>query len=390
MSDIYILNYHFSFALNQVDSVGDSMGLMHINTRKRATDLMQKEKELLREELFHLKKCQTEFAALSVTSTALLIGYFSKNEFSWHDICYLTPLVILLPMWSIFSYKVFSANRIAAYYSILEEIINHDTRGLKYIGWENAMTKYKIINDDNIISLGKEAFSTIRKEWKKNRIGGNIFRGLVLAFPIRPFGYLESVSILFFLLSILCLLLANPFGNVTETTVLPNSAGLMPIDNDSSNIICDYYYALQPIESCGLCNTAKETEPRWDLFDYATYFVAVFFVLLYAIVNFMLMVCLKHGKLSSMRQKHIWREILSEKNPIANILFKNSIKLIKQNKYNMAMKMFDKAFELNSNKSLDWNKKKKIITMLSKCKTQDAKDAFKEAEKYANKNDLLL
>ncbi len=101
------------------------------------------ERNNLREELHNLKKCQLTYFTFSITVTGVvLLGLAGK----WTDdgLTYIAPLVVLLPCWWIFFDKATTITRLVGYYRVLEHmIINSTDSKYFYIGWENAVAKYR-------------------------------------------------------------------------------------------------------------------------------------------------------------------------------------------------------------------------------------------------------
>lgn len=231
-------------------------------------NLIIKEQEKLREEILHLKKCQTEFAILGITMTAILFGYITMgkpNSTEAHR--FLIPLAILLPIWCIFLYKAFSVNRIIAYYAILEELLLCKTKGIKYIGWESSMREFRKFHDENVIDLINDAKSTILDERKKGSIWIFLLRVISLFIPLRPYGYWELVNSVFFWLSITCIVLAG----------FPYHAPL--------SVLSDTYISIQ---------------------------IALGFFIIISCINTMLIITLKHGKNSTEGLRDVWMKILNE------------------------------------------------------------------------------
>lgn len=119
--------------------------------------LVEKELELLKEELRALKECQTRYVGLAVTSTGIIFAYLLSgikyvvqcngtqyNEISSTflsiDPVFLTPLIIILPVCCIFFDKATTISRVVGYYQILEgfSLKKYDLK--KFIGWENSLS----------------------------------------------------------------------------------------------------------------------------------------------------------------------------------------------------------------------------------------------------------
>jgi hypothetical protein len=112
--------------------------------------MLEKEYDALREELRSLKSCQIIFLNISITSSGLLIGLNQIFEVNKEvHIIFLAPLIIIIPSWLIFFDKATTITRIVGYFRILENfLILNDKRvtiieKLKYIGWENSLSKYR-------------------------------------------------------------------------------------------------------------------------------------------------------------------------------------------------------------------------------------------------------
>ena len=89
---------------------------------------IEKEKELLRDEIISTKRCQVQFFIVSITAFGALLEYILANFYKNYEPnafkpMYLVPLCILLPMWLIFVYKTITITRMVGYYMILEEAI---------------------------------------------------------------------------------------------------------------------------------------------------------------------------------------------------------------------------------------------------------------------------
>lgn len=118
--------------------------------------LLEKEIEILKEEMRALKECQTKYFCLAVTSTGAIFAYLLSgvNVFFCNDSQYngtlnseiiispvfLTPLLIILPLCCIFFDKAQTVSRLVGYYQILEcfSLGKYDKN--KFIGWENSLS----------------------------------------------------------------------------------------------------------------------------------------------------------------------------------------------------------------------------------------------------------
>lgn len=107
-------------------------------------DVYLKELELLRGELKDLKECQVKYFTLSITSTGVILGIISRFGSDMSSLFYLMPLAILIPCWVVFFDKAKTITRAVAYYGLLESlIIGKKDDLITYIGYENALTKFR-------------------------------------------------------------------------------------------------------------------------------------------------------------------------------------------------------------------------------------------------------
>lgn len=107
-------------------------------------EFYQLEHSTLRNELNNLKSCQVTFISLSVTGTGVILGIINAIENQMEKALYaLIPLIILIPFWFIFFDKAHTITRIVGYYRILEKLMLNPTLGNNFIGWENALAKFR-------------------------------------------------------------------------------------------------------------------------------------------------------------------------------------------------------------------------------------------------------
>ena len=157
--------------------------------------ILQNEINLLREELYNLKKCQITFFSLSITATGLLISIAGRPEItSLKSTFFLAPLVILIPCWWIFFDKATTITRIVGYYRIIESLLINNKQSIRYIGWENALRDFR--HRQNKIDMS--AFV----------VKPNIRRICDLFFLFRKaHSFWVTIWYTYFLLSLLCLML---------------------------------------------------------------------------------------------------------------------------------------------------------------------------------------
>jgi hypothetical protein len=117
-------------------------------------ELFTTELSLLRGEIRDLKQCQVRYFSLSVLGTGAILGltkvFPSQNLIG---ICYLTPLAIILPCWSIFFDKAHTITRIVGYVRLLEQELSFSyepyfNSRFKFIGFERALKLYRDLEDN--------------------------------------------------------------------------------------------------------------------------------------------------------------------------------------------------------------------------------------------------
>lgn len=113
-----------------------------------------KEYEMIRQELQSLKNCQITFLTFSVTVTALLLGLIFKlpSTVSLGPLL-LSPLIILLPSWWIFFDKATTITRAVGYCRILEKLILKQYSADDFVGFENALAKFRKLQLENKLKL---------------------------------------------------------------------------------------------------------------------------------------------------------------------------------------------------------------------------------------------
>jgi hypothetical protein len=121
-----------------------------------SNELLQKEKETLRNELIKLKECQVYYFWSSVTATGVILGLGSKMglekkvilrvfnilniTFDANMVHFLAPVLIILPCWLIFFDKATTITRIVGFYRIIEyKLLNIKDVRHEFIGWENSL-----------------------------------------------------------------------------------------------------------------------------------------------------------------------------------------------------------------------------------------------------------
>jgi hypothetical protein len=106
-------------------------------------NLILKERDLLKTELQALKHCQVQYFSFAITATGVIFGLAEKTaDKPTVGLVYLIPLLLVIPLWSIFFDKASSITRIVGYMRILEDLLVGDKR-FHYQGWENALREFR-------------------------------------------------------------------------------------------------------------------------------------------------------------------------------------------------------------------------------------------------------
>jgi hypothetical protein len=105
-------------------------------------NMINDERENLRNELHFLKNCQLQYFILSVAAAGAIAG-FGKG-ISNNSTIYLAPLLVILPCWWIFFDKGTTISRIVAYLRLIEGmILKNRATPYVYIGWENSLFLFR-------------------------------------------------------------------------------------------------------------------------------------------------------------------------------------------------------------------------------------------------------
>lgn len=128
-----------------------------------ASELYDKERVALREELHNLKNCQITFLTSSITATGLILGIAtSLIQTPFLGIVFLFPLIVLLPSWWVFFDKATTITRIVGYYRILEKLILERYDAKNFMGWENALGEFRNRQQSGKLNLRGEH---LRHRW---------------------------------------------------------------------------------------------------------------------------------------------------------------------------------------------------------------------------------
>jgi len=124
-------------------------------------ELILKERELLKAELQSLKNCQVQYFSFGITATGVIFGLAEKvGDKPAIGLVYLIPLLVVIPLWSIFFDKASSITRIVGYLRILEKLLVKDKR-YRYEGWENALREFRKREADDRYNFFVEPFVMI-------------------------------------------------------------------------------------------------------------------------------------------------------------------------------------------------------------------------------------
>jgi hypothetical protein len=105
--------------------------------------LILKERDLLKTELQALKHCQVQYFSFAITATGVIFGLAEKvGDQPAIGLVYLIPLLLVIPLWSIFFDKATSITRIVGYMRILEVLLVGDRR-FRYQGWESSLRDFR-------------------------------------------------------------------------------------------------------------------------------------------------------------------------------------------------------------------------------------------------------
>ena len=170
------------------------------------------ERRALREELHSLKGCQIQFLTVAVTATGVLLGLavsvLKLRESpprleAYFALAFLLPLVVLLPAWSVFFDKARTITRIVGYYRVLEKLIyglydSEKMKALSFVGWENALGKFRKHEAEKPFILLPETVQNYRR--------GKVRDAIPVFHVKRLFPYWMICYYTFLVLSGLCLL----------------------------------------------------------------------------------------------------------------------------------------------------------------------------------------
>jgi hypothetical protein len=169
----------------------------------------------LRNELGHLKTCQTALVVLGITGSGVFLGLISPTDelSNYIPFVLLIPLLILLPLWIIFFDKARTIARIVGFLRVQETLAKQNSEtGL--IGWESAMKKYWTVRDEYDELNYDDVFESA-KESQKDNVKQNKIRESIINST-----YWSTVYLLFFLFCIICLGMSFYLMNLNGTIKL--------------------------------------------------------------------------------------------------------------------------------------------------------------------------
>ena len=166
----------------------------------------------LRNELGHLKTCQTSLFLVGVTGSGVLLGLISAiNNPDYIPYLLLVPLIILLPLWIIFYDKARTISRIVGFLRV-QEVLAKENSQIGLIGWESAMRKYWTVRDNFDDMKYDEIFKCARR-LQRNRDEKKNYK---IRESILNSTYWTIVYVLFLLFNLICLGMSFYFLNIPE------------------------------------------------------------------------------------------------------------------------------------------------------------------------------
>jgi hypothetical protein len=156
----------------------------------------------LRNELGHLKTCQTTVFLIGITGSGIFLGLVGLKGFETYlSVLLLMPLVILLPLWIIFYDKARTISRIVGFLRVQEILaLENSEDGLK--GWESSMSEYWKIRDqyddhkyDRIFEAEIKSRRNENDQEENYKIREKLFNST----------YWMTIYVLFFTFSMICL-----------------------------------------------------------------------------------------------------------------------------------------------------------------------------------------
>lgn len=200
--------------------------------------MLEDEIKYMKDEIKSLKDCQTKYVSLSVTVVGVILSLFMttyytiphnysnisynytnasymQNNFNGYDvnIAWLIPLLILLPFSHIFFDKAKTIQRMIGYSQILEGFNRNRYPRNKFIGWESSMAKYRSLQEKEEKIIKQKKYKIVCWE-ELEPINKTKFLLSTFGFPdasksqIKPSYYMGLVYMTFFLITVLCLVLA--------------------------------------------------------------------------------------------------------------------------------------------------------------------------------------
>ncbi|MBN1194587.1 MAG: hypothetical protein JXA08_04485 [Methanomicrobiaceae archaeon] len=168
----------------------------------------------LRNELGHLKTCQTALVVLSITGSGVYLGLISTIGLSYLlPYLLLIPLLILLPLWIIFYDKARTIARIIGFLRVQETLAKENSE-IGLIGWESAMKEYWTVRDKYDELHYDDVFESAKKLQKDNDQQSKIRESIINS------TYWSTVYALFFFFSIICLGMSFYLLKLDETIKL--------------------------------------------------------------------------------------------------------------------------------------------------------------------------
>lgn len=105
--------------------------------------IFQQERQMLRDELHHLRVCQITFLTSAVTATGAILGFGTSLSSEMSAFVGLFPPLILIPAWWVFFDKATTITRIVGYSRVLEQLVLGQQVAGNFVGWENALRTFR-------------------------------------------------------------------------------------------------------------------------------------------------------------------------------------------------------------------------------------------------------
>jgi hypothetical protein len=153
-------------------------------------------------ELVQLKTCQNQIVTIALAGAGVMLG-LAKDQTdqtggilsNYLPFYFLSPLLILLPLWVIFFDKARTISRIIGFILNQEKLLFQNSE-LGILGWETAMEEYRLKKEDlDTLYIKKRSFPDVHRPDIPNK-------------PLSDSVYWFIVYLVFFLLSLVCIIMS--------------------------------------------------------------------------------------------------------------------------------------------------------------------------------------